>query len=572
MDRASQALAQGLASDVAKTWAALSERSGVHLTTLFYCAHRRQSIQDTARSQQYLIPEEEKALATFLLLMSDLGQPVRVKYISSLAFSIARQRSIVTTDDTIKPPNKNWPRAFEKRNPELKARRVRAIDWRRHEKNIYIKITHWFEIIGRIVQDSAILRENVYNMDETGVMLSMLGSVKVLISKDDQRDYRGVGVKRTMVTAIECISADGRSLLPLIIWPASTHRSNWTTYPTPGWHYAHSENGYNDSKISLEWLTRVFDPQTKGLANQRPRVLICDGFGTHETLEILEFCFENNILLCRLPSHTSHKLQPCDVGVFAPLKTAYRDEVERLYRGGLDTVGKEHFTSLYKPAREKALTKRNIVAGWTATGLFPFNPERVLRHTPQPPAELTVSKANGVVSCPQDQVLQLPMTPVTPVTTDALTSLHNLIRQELNEPGRDRIQRHVQKLASAARISFAKQTLFQDQNRFLSKINNEAKIRRSTRSVVLGKAKVMSYEDLEEARAKRATKEKATVGKGKRGLKRKSPTPEPEPEAQMGSPNMTDPSVPKDKVTRASEVEPAKTLGAPWRAPVARMY
>ncbi|KAF2187418.1 hypothetical protein K469DRAFT_705108 [Zopfia rhizophila CBS 207.26] len=66
-----------------------------------------------------------------------------------------------------------------------------------------------------------------------------------------------------MVTSIECVSADGRSLLPLIIWLASTHRSNWTTYPTPGWHFGCSENGYNDSKISLEWLTRVFDPQTR---------------------------------------------------------------------------------------------------------------------------------------------------------------------------------------------------------------------------------------------------------------------------------------------------------------------
>ena len=110
--------------------------------------------------------------------MSDLGQPVRVKYIPSLAFSIARQRSIETADDPIKPPNKNWPQAFKKRNPELKARKVRAIDWKRYENNIYVKITHWFEVIGRIVQDSAILRENVYNMGETRVILSMLDSVK----------------------------------------------------------------------------------------------------------------------------------------------------------------------------------------------------------------------------------------------------------------------------------------------------------------------------------------------------------------------------------------------------------
>ena len=84
-------------------------------------------------------------------------------------------------------------------------------------------------------------------MDKTSVMLSMLSSVKVLVGKDDLRDYRGAGVKRKTVTAIECVSADGRCLLPLILWLASTYCSNWTTYPTPGWYYAHSENGYNDS-------------------------------------------------------------------------------------------------------------------------------------------------------------------------------------------------------------------------------------------------------------------------------------------------------------------------------------
>jgi hypothetical protein len=60
-------------------------------------------------------------------------------------------------------------------------------------------------------------------MDKTRVMLCMLGSIKVLLSKDDLQDYRGASVKRTMVTAIECISANGRSLLLIIIWPATTY-------------------------------------------------------------------------------------------------------------------------------------------------------------------------------------------------------------------------------------------------------------------------------------------------------------------------------------------------------------
>ena len=178
-------------------------------------AHTDDPLEEKAQRQQYLTPEEEKALVAFLLLMSDLGQPVRIKYIPSLAFSLTCRRS--TTDKPIKPPGKNWARSFEIRQPQLKSRRVRSIDWKRHEKNTYVKITHWFEVIGRVVHNPAILLENCYNMDETGVMLSMLGSIKVLVSKDDLRNYRGTGVKRTMVTAIECVSADGRSLLPLIV-------------------------------------------------------------------------------------------------------------------------------------------------------------------------------------------------------------------------------------------------------------------------------------------------------------------------------------------------------------------
>jgi hypothetical protein len=57
-------------------------------------------------------------------------------------------------------------------------------------------------------------------------MLSMLGSIKVLVSKQDIRDYKGARVKRITVTAIECISGDSKYLNPMIIWLASTYRSN----------------------------------------------------------------------------------------------------------------------------------------------------------------------------------------------------------------------------------------------------------------------------------------------------------------------------------------------------------
>ncbi|KAI1529798.1 DDE-1 multi-domain protein [Pyrenophora tritici-repentis] len=579
MDKASRVLAQPVPPSLSESYRARADRSGIPHTTLHHRARGRRSIEEKAQSQQYLAPYEEDALVHFLLQMSDLGQPVRIKYIRFLALCVTRQRP--ETDRPLKPPGKNWTQGFEKRHPETRARRVKALDWSRHEKNTYWKITHWFEVIGRLLKDPAISKENVYNMDETGVMLSMLGTVKVLVSKDDMRDYRGARVKRTMVTAVECISGDGRYLDPMIIWPAATHRSNWTTFPTPGWQYACSDTGYTDSYISLQWLQRIFDLATKERARGKPRVLVCDGFGTHETLEVLEFCLANNIVLCRLPSHTSHKLQPCDVAVFAPLKAAYREQAERLERGGVNTIGKEHFTSLYSPAREKAFTTKNIIAGFAASGLFPFNPDRVLRSMPKPLANLTIPKADevDVEACQRNEV---PPTPVTPVSVEGLVSLRNMIIEQdagaLNETNKRNLQRHLHKLAKAVQLSLAKGALQQNHIQFLLTVNNEAKVRRSTKSLVLGKAKVMGYEELVEAREKRVEKEAAqkAKGKGKRGRKRTSAaveddTAEPKTKATRVTGELEPATTPATTATVAAVVG-SKTAPAPWRAPVAQMY
>ena len=49
----------------------------------------------------------------------------------------------------------------------------------------YDKVTEWFEVVGKVLQDLAVLPENYYNIDKTGVLLGMLGFVKVLVGKDN---------------------------------------------------------------------------------------------------------------------------------------------------------------------------------------------------------------------------------------------------------------------------------------------------------------------------------------------------------------------------------------------------
>ncbi|KAF1940397.1 hypothetical protein EJ02DRAFT_350073, partial [Clathrospora elynae] len=121
MDSATIALLDGLDPTESGKYAALSKASNVPYTTLWHRAHGRPSIQDKAKSQQYLTPSEEEALVNYLLRMANNGFPIPIIYTRSLAAVIACQRTSIfeaTPNETIRPPGKNWHRAFQKRHPK----------------------------------------------------------------------------------------------------------------------------------------------------------------------------------------------------------------------------------------------------------------------------------------------------------------------------------------------------------------------------------------------------------------------------------------------------------------------
>jgi hypothetical protein len=103
-------------------------------------------------------------------------------------------------------------------------------------------------------------------------------------------------------------------------------------------------------------------------------------------LKFDQFCKDNKIITLCIPPHTSHLLQPLDVGCYSPLKVVYGHEVTELARH----VDKLEFMWIYRRIRLTALSESNVRAGFQATGLIPFNPERALTcltvvRTPLPP-------------------------------------------------------------------------------------------------------------------------------------------------------------------------------------------
>jgi hypothetical protein len=59
--------------------------------------------------------------------------------------------------------------------------------------------------------------------------------------------------------------------------------------------------------------------------NANDTVFVSDG---REVLRFELYCQQNNIITLCMPSHSSHLLQPLDVGCFGPLKKAYGRQVE----------------------------------------------------------------------------------------------------------------------------------------------------------------------------------------------------------------------------------------------------
>jgi hypothetical protein len=55
-----------------------------------------------------------------------------------------------------------------------------------------------------------------------------------------------------------------------------------------------------------------------------------DSHGSHDTLNLIELAQQHNIILFCLPPHTTHKLQPLDVGVFGPFSRAWTDHCDEI--------------------------------------------------------------------------------------------------------------------------------------------------------------------------------------------------------------------------------------------------
>jgi len=321
--------------------------------------------------------------------------------------------------------------------------------------------------------------------------------------------------RQEWVTVIECIAATGEKIPPYVIFKGQNLMSNWLPKPLPkGWMFAANASGWTNNYHGMKWIEHFESATRKQLRSPDDyRLLLCDGHDSHVSADLVSFCIHNRIHLILLPPHSSHLLQPLDVGVFGPLKRAISTQISRLVRSGVSRIQKVEWLERFIVAREQGITKENILAGWRGAGLFPENMHRILIQLADyekpptiatPPQSRTTHPTFYPNSCRPDPAS------VHPINQAFVAEITKL---DLGTPYKTQVRRVCNFMEEYQAEAVMLRAELQD----VKEINGRRKEREGGKRQVLKDTPVISTEKIEKAlrECERATHAKKKVKKGK---------------------------------------------------------
>ena len=98
-----------------------------------------------------------------------------------------------------------------------------------------------------------------------------------------------------------------------MIFPRKQITDNLKVGAVPGTSFHCSDNGWVNSDLFSKW----FEFFVKTIPPSRPVLLLLDGHASHVSIEVIELARSNDVHMLCLPTHTTHILQPIDVGVLS---------------------------------------------------------------------------------------------------------------------------------------------------------------------------------------------------------------------------------------------------------------
>jgi hypothetical protein len=321
-----------------------------------------------------LTEEQDLALERFLDAVDDIGFGIHAGLVAQQANALLAESH--TGSDPPPTVGKRWPARWLKAHPKFVRVKAKPLEIARKLAQSPEGIQAWFMKVQAKIEELGVLPEDMWNMDECGVRVGVSKS-QYVYTKHGKQILIPHANNREQISLVECCSADGRVIDPMLIIKASTIFEHWIVDLPPKYLIHTSDSGYSNDQTSLDWIKhfdRMTENQTKGVW----RLLFLDGYGSHYTKEFCEYAESKKIQLIGLPPHTTHLLQPLDVGCFQPLKWYHGRTLDYASRTGARDINKTDFLAVIDEVRRETFKKGTIKSGWRRTGLYPFNPGRIV--------------------------------------------------------------------------------------------------------------------------------------------------------------------------------------------------
>lgn len=184
---------------------------------------------------------------------------------------------------------------------------------------------------------------------------------------------------RERALIIQCVNTHGLNVLPFTILAAQYYLANGNqecNLPAD-WRLATTDNGWTTNEVGLDYIQHIDHhtvPRTKGI--YPPLILV--GHESHHSTGLELYCQELTIVDLCMPVHSSHYLQPLDVGCFGPLKQACSRQIEGVMRAHINHASKLEFLCAFREAFFISDTEQNIQGGLSETGVVLDDPQRML--------------------------------------------------------------------------------------------------------------------------------------------------------------------------------------------------
>ena len=200
---------------------------------------------------------------------------------------------------------------------------------------------------------------------------------------------------------LTCTCASGTAMPPFIVLDRKTLNPTFTRGEVPGTLYGLSTNGWMNQDLIHHWFVKHF---LQYVPTRRPLILLMDGHSSNYCPETIKMAAENKVILFILPPNTTHLTQPLDRACFAPLKCAWKQECHQfLVKNPGKVVNRLDFVQLFAGAWYKAMTISNITAGFSVTGIYPFDHKVAITKPPSGKSKFkptTLAERSGLAYIP----------------------------------------------------------------------------------------------------------------------------------------------------------------------------